>query len=245
MITLHCQGQAWSEIRAVVFDKDGTLENSHPYLQQLALARIEQIETQVKGLGRALGRAFGLSAGHLDPAGLMAVGSRRENLIAAAAYIAETGCSWFDALALAEQGFRRADQQVQANRETCPIFPSGQALIEHLVPTGVQLAIVSAARTASVERFVPDHGLSQQFSLLLGSDQGPSKPDPALYQWACQRLGVAPQQTVMIGDAQGDIAMAKQAGAKAVIAVQWPSLPSVELVGMDALVRDLAEVFCL
>ncbi|BFM39109.1 HAD family hydrolase [Synechocystis sp. LKSZ1] len=242
MVALYCNGQIWSDIQAIVFDKDGTLENSHPYLQQLTLARIEQIETRVTGQGQALQRAFGLKANHLDPAGLMAVGSRRENLIAAAAYIAETGCSWFEALTMADTCFQGADQQVQANRETCPIFPSGRALIEQLIPTGVKLAIVSAARTASVERFVHDHGLGPHFSLLLGSDQGRSKPDPALYQWACEQMDVEPRYTVMIGDAQGDITMAKKAGAQAVIAVQWPHLPPVELMGMDAVVQDLLEI---
>ena len=242
MISLSCNGQTWSGIEAIVFDKDGTLENSHSYLRQLTLARIEQIETRSPGRGLALRRAFGLAQEQLDPAGLMAVGSRRDNLIVAAAYIAETGCSWFDALTMAQVCFQRADQQVPANRETCPIFASGLALIKQLIPTGVMLAIVSAARTASVERFAQDHGLSQHFSLLLGSDQGRSKPDPALYQGACQQLGVEPQQTVMIGDAQGDISMARQAGSKAVIAVRWPHLPAVGLVGMDTVVQDLTDI---
>jgi phosphoglycolate phosphatase len=51
---------------------------------------------------------FGIEGDTLDPTGLMAVGSRRENEIAAAAYIAETGRGWIESLAIARSAFEEA-----------------------------------------------------------------------------------------------------------------------------------------
>ncbi len=226
----------------MIFDKDGTLENSHPYLRQLTIKRVRLLDAQIPGIGEPLAMAFGLVENKLDPQGLMAVGSRWENEVAAAAYIAETGRSWYESLAIAKSCFKDADSTVVADAETCPIFASGLDLIEQFFLKGVKLAIVSAARTSSVKRFVEDHHLSHKFNLLLGSDQGLHKPDPALYHYACEQLQVSPGATLMIGDSEGDMTMARQAGAQAAIAVNWPHLPSLSFANADAVVTDLSQI---
>jgi phosphoglycolate phosphatase len=93
-----------------------------------------------------------------------------------------------------------------------------------------------------VERFITDHQLGSWVEVALGSDQGLSKPDPALYHLACQKLGVDPQQTLMIGDAQGDITMAKQAGAKGAIAIGWPGYQFVQLKQADCTIGAIDQI---
>ena len=93
--------RVFRNIEAVIFDKDGTLEDSQSYLRELGIKRARLIDAQIPGIGEPLLMAFGMQNNQLDPAGLMAVGSRYENEIAAAAYIAETGRSWFESLAIA------------------------------------------------------------------------------------------------------------------------------------------------
>ena len=68
-----------------LFDKDGTLEDSAAYLRNLGQKRSRLIDAQIPGTQDPLLMAFGIDRDCLDPTGLLAVGSRRENEIAAAA----------------------------------------------------------------------------------------------------------------------------------------------------------------
>lgn len=69
---------------------------------------------------------------------------------------------------------------------------------------------MSADTTQGVKDFVENHQLSPYIDFIMGVDGGLSKPDPRLYLQTCQQLGVNPLNTLMVGDSQGDIAMAKK-----------------------------------
>ena len=95
MVTIKCRGITFSNIEAVIFDKDGTLEDSEAFLRLLGIKRARLADAQIPGVGEPLQMAFGIEGGSIDPTGLLAVGSRRENEIVAAGYIAEAaGDGW-------------------------------------------------------------------------------------------------------------------------------------------------------
>ncbi|WLT40111.1 HAD-IA family hydrolase [Synechocystis sp. B12] len=104
--------------------------------------------------------------------------------------------------------------------------------------------MLSAARQWSVERFIADHQLQNLVDVAKGSDQGLSKPDPALYLLTCRELGVAPEQTLMIGDAQGDITMAKGAQCPRGDRHSLAGLPQGKSPGADATIADLQQIHC-
>ena len=91
MTLIQCGTTRFENIEAVIFDKDGTLANSQIFLRNLAQKRARLIDAQIPGVQEPLLMAFGVESDRLNPAGLMAVGTRLENEIAAAAYVAETG----------------------------------------------------------------------------------------------------------------------------------------------------------
>ena len=241
MITIACGNLRFENLEAIIFDKDGTLEDSHAYLRELAIKRSRLIDAQIPGIGEPLLMAFGLQE-QLDPTGLMAVGSRQENEIAAAAYIAETGRSWFESLTIARHCFQEADRYCPADVGTSPIFTGAVECIQTLWQSGLKLAILSAARTESIERFVAEHGLKDYFSVLMGADQGLSKPDPHFFWQACDRLNIKPENTLMIGDSQGDITMAKQAQAKGSIAIAHYPLPTIVVKEADVVIQHFNQI---
>ena len=89
MVTIKCKHIAFSDIEAILFDKNGTLEDSEAYLRTLGQKAARMIDAQIPGIGEPLLMAFGINGDFLDPAGLISVASRRETEVAAAAYIAE------------------------------------------------------------------------------------------------------------------------------------------------------------
>jgi phosphoglycolate phosphatase len=219
MLNILCRSLEFREIQAVIFDKDGTLENSTNFLYQLAQKRARLIDAQIPGVGEPLLMAYGILGSSLDPAGLMAVGSRPESLIASAAYVAETGRDWITAKNLVEQAFAEADKTI--TNDMREMYPGSRELLTALHATGVKLGILSNAPSTDVKDFVDQHQLGSMLSLQMGADGEVTKPDPSLFLMACDRLQVPPNKTLMIGDSSADIEMAQRAGGMGCIAVAW------------------------
>lgn len=241
MVIIRCREVTFPNIQAVIFDKDGTLENSEEFLRNLGQKRSRLIDAQIPGTGDPLLMAFGINGNTLDPTGLLAVGSRRENEIAAAAYVAETGRGWLESLAIAHRAFEEADQYLQ-NSAPSPLFVGSLEVLEFLSTAGLKLGILSAASTPRVKEFVKRHQLSDRIQLEMGVDEGPSKPDPALFLQACQKLGVEPNATLMVGDSPGDIQMARNAGAAGCIGICWGSAAPAHLENADVVISQLDEI---
>jgi phosphoglycolate phosphatase len=237
---VQCQQVRFSDVRAILFDKDGTLEDSEAYLRELGRKRARLIDASVPGTQDPLLMAFGISGDRLDPTGLIAVGSRRENEIAAAAYIAETGRGWLESLTLARRAFEEAERVM--GKLPSPLFPGSSEALRHLSEVGLKLGILSAASTERVQAFVRHHQLDDYIQMKMGVDEGIDKPDPTLFLLACQRLGVEPDVTLMVGDSIGDMLMARQAGAAGCIHICWKGTSANSIQAADVTISKLDEI---
>ncbi|NER83151.1 MAG: HAD family hydrolase [Leptolyngbya sp. SIO1D8] len=232
MAIVQCKDLLLDNVAAVFWDKDGTLADSHAFLQKLAAARSHLLEKWVPGITSHLMAAFGCNHGAYDPAGLMAVGTRYENEIAAAAYVAATGYPWGEALEMAKQAFSDSDRLFRRKAGHTPPFSGILPMLKNCHSFGLKLAILSGDTTANVQDFVDCYRLGAMIEWCAGSEQVPAKPDPQMFQNACQRLGVAPHQTIVIGDSVLDYQLAHQGKAKAFVSVTWGG--SSAIAGADA-----------
>ncbi|AHJ26517.1 HAD family hydrolase [Nodularia spumigena CS-584] len=239
MVTIKCRNISFSNIQAIFFDKNGTLEDSEAYLRSLGQRSARMIDAQIPGIGEPLLMAFGINSDTLDPAGLISVASRRETEIAAAAYIAETGKGWFESLKIARKSLDEAEKYLGTT--PAPLFPGTLDLLKSLSAAGIKLGIISAATTAEVSNFVTQHELTDYIQLQKGVDDGPSKPDPILFLQACAALGVEPGNTLMVGDAVGDMQMARNAKAAGCIGITWVG-KSDHVQGADVVINQLDEI---
>ena len=232
----------FDNIAAVIFDKDGTLENSLAYWREVGTERARLIDARVPGVGEPLMMAFGITDNILDPQGLMAVGTRQENEIAAAAYIAETGRNWHEAKKIAEAAFNEVSESKYLTKtaKTAPLFSDVKETLETLVDAGLKIGILSADSTVGVQNFVANHQLQDYIHLCLGVDSEIAKPNPQLFLQACAELGVSSQHTLMVGDSMGDIMMAKTATAAGTIGVC--RYQNVRLDLADIQINSLSEI---
>ena len=242
MSTITCQQHVFKNIEAIIFDKDGTLADSEGFLRQLAMKRASLVNDRIAGLYEPLLKAYGVTPRYIDPKGLMAVGSNRENQLVTAGFIAPTGKSWFDCLDIASQCFTDAEKSLPTRGDTSPLFAGSLDVLKNIFNAGVKIGILSADTTQGVKDFVHNHQLTPYIDLMMGVDGGISKPDPRLYLNACASLGVAPRNTIMVGDSQGDISMAKKAGASGVIGIYWHSQEAEHLQMADVVISDLAQL---
>jgi len=239
---ITCGTVKFESIQAVVFDKDGTLADSQDFLRSLGQKRARLIDAQVPGVEAPLLMSFGLEGDRLNPAGLMAIGTRQENEIAAAAYIAETGKDWTESLKIARSAFLEADSCFQRKASSTPLFDGALDLLNRLFRNGVQLAIASSDSSANVQDFVDYHQLNSLIAVALGSEPGLSKPDPGLLYKVCHSMDVSPAATLVIGDSTADVEMARAAEARGCIGVAWGWSEQTQLDQANVVIRTFADI---
>ena len=239
MAQLLLEGHPIGTIHGVLFDKDGTLSHSEPHLLDLAERRISAAVdlwsaargTPTKDLRQILSRAFGLQNGALHPGGTLAVAARQDNLTSTATVFCLLGCSWAEGLALADRCFNSVDQQPIGQPESSPLMEHAATVIRQLHAGGVQLAVISNDTRLGIQNFLAHHAVSNLFSDSWSADDTPRKPDPEAVHQLCNRMNLEPEHCALIGDAETDLSMARQAGIGCVIGYRggWtlpPVLPS-------------------
>ncbi len=232
MATIRCLNQQFENIQAVLFDKDGTLANVESYLRALGEARSHSINAQVPGIHNSLMAAFGITENGIDPTGLMAVGSRYENEIAAAAYVAATGKGWIDALALVSLAFQQAEASLPEKSLETPLIAGTKRLLQRLKLANIKLGIVSSDTHIEVTSFVNRYQLSE-ISWYCGATANMLiKTHPDFLEFACRETGIDAKATLIIGDAASDLQLALQ-GAAGFIGMTggWYYPPDIGLAG--------------
>lgn len=235
MTTIICNGARFDAIDAILFDKDGTLADSHQFLRYLAEKRADCVEAIIPNLKASILATFGIQSNCLNPAGLLAVGTREENEVAIATLITQKGYDWIEARTIAHTSFQLADQQLPRKATLTPPFAGIVELLRSLAP--LKLGILSSDSTANVQDFVDHYELSSYFQSVIGAQAGISKPNPMLLKLACEALDVEPQRTLMIGDTLADIKMTPLA-----IGVTWGGSTIAQLVGAAAIAHYPREI---
>ena len=100
-------------------------------------------------------------------------------------------------------------------------FPGMVELVRACAAAGYRMAIATSRSGESLAAMADHLGITGCFELLLSRDDvANEKPHPEMLLQAADRLGITPEQAVMIGDTSFDIGMGSAAGART-IAVTW------------------------
>jgi len=134
-------------------------------------------------------------------------------------------------------GYRRAKEAYLA------VYPHVHPTLTELVRRGIRMAIVSDAPSMQVWMRVVGLGLAHYFDAVVTfDDTKEKKPSPKPFRMALEKLGVKPEETMMIGDwADRDIVGAKALGMKTVFAKYGDEFNTKES-GADHDIMDIAEL---
>lgn len=125
-----------------------------------------------------------------------------------------------------------------------PLFPgAGECLGWLSGREDVRLGIATGKSRRGVAHLLERHDWHRMFATIQTADDAPSKPHPGMILQAMEELGIAPQDTVMVGDSSYDMAMARAAGVHSV-GVSWGFQPVAALTeaGADRIVHSYAEL---
>ncbi|WP_309493367.1 HAD-IIIA family hydrolase [Candidatus Hecatella orcuttiae] len=120
-------------------------------------------------------------------------------------------------------------------------------LLKALKEKGYRLALVCNGDSVGTRRVMASSGLTNSFDVVvISGDVGIEKPDPRIFQIALERLGVKPEEAVMVGNrVDADVVGAKRAGMRSIL-FKWnnryPDSIDSEEKKPDFTVRSLDEV---
>lgn len=124
-----------------------------------------------------------------------------------------------------------------------PLYEGIAGLIEELAGAGWLLGVATGKSDRGLAHCLETHGLTGHFITLQTADRHPSKPHPSMIEACLAESGASPSETAMIGDTAFDMAMAVNAGVRA-IGVDWGYHHPRELVeaGAEAVAGSIAEL---
>jgi len=96
-----------------------------------------------------------------------------------------------------------------------PLFPGAKRVVAELAERGYRLAVATGKGREGLDRALRESGLGAYFHLTRCVDEAFSKPHPDMLLQIMDALGVAPQDTLMVGDTEYDMQLAANAGAQA------------------------------
>ncbi|MGV6849307.1 MAG: HAD family hydrolase [Marinibacterium sp.] len=124
-----------------------------------------------------------------------------------------------------------------------PAVPGVHALLDHLDATGMAYCVASNGQFRKMQITLGQTGLWERFDgrRFSGQSEGVVKPDPGLFLIAADRLGVAPDDCLVIEDSRSGAEAARRAGMRCLGYV--PSGDGAHLAALGArIVRSMDEV---
>ncbi len=241
MPKLFLKGVQLGEIEGVLFDKDGTLTNSENYLHQLGYLRVDQAKkiSQYKSypsdlqkyLVNLLSTAYGLTSKGVIPGGILAVGSREQNLFSTATIFSLIGEEWPESMEIAKDIFCKVDTLIKSNDQTKKreLLPGVLNFIQNLNLAGVKCAVISNDTSSGIQEFLHQNQLEEHFDSFWSAENKPPKPNPGAVEGLCNHLQLKPMECALIGDANSDLKMAKEAGIGVTIGylAGWSETPKL------------------
>ncbi len=204
----------FDDIRAVLFDLDGTLVDTLGDLHAALSAVAESLGHRVlreDEVRDCVGSGMRALVAQSLARGLGRVPSRRELDIAIDLF---------------------GDAYLRVNGQRSRLYPGVADTLRALRSSGLRLGLVSNKPARFIPPLLMRHGIHALFEVIVGGDTlAHLKPEPEPLLHACATLGVAPAQALMVGDSPIDVISARSAGcAIACVRYGYPSgVPLVEL----------------
>jgi phosphoglycolate phosphatase len=229
-------GPAW-EIRgleAVIFDKDGTIVDLHPYWGEIIRRRANAVVAHYKlppewfaHLCASMG--LSLETNRLLPQGPVGLASRDEVVEAVRSCLSRSGIpvSTETITSLFVQVHEAFLPDLERYLE---LIPGTADFFASLQRAGAQMAIVTSDTVVNTRQILKHLGIGAYFEVIIGRDTTPEPKTsgvPALK--AIKALGCRSEATVCVGDAPMDLLMANASGCQAGIGVATGQVPADEL----------------
>jgi len=207
---------------ALVFDFDGTLIESAPEIRACVNILMEEYGRPALTLPQ-IEKMIGKGVAHLVERAFEATGGRPDDF--------ESGLAHF------------IEIYNNAPFEETPVYEGVPETLAHLHEAGHVMAICTNKLYAPTVKILEGLDFMRYFTVVTGGDTFPvRKPDPGHLLGVLDRLGVAREDAIMIGDSPNDIGCAIAAGVRSIaVSYGYPGIPAAEL-GADLLIDRFGDL---
>ena len=101
-----------------------------------------------------------------------------------------------------------------ADATPTPLFDGVAETLEALATDGYTMAVATGKGRRGLDQALRESGLAHVFAASRCPDEAPSKPNPQMLLELMDELRATWQETLMVGDTEYDMAMARNAGAR-------------------------------
>ncbi len=99
-----------------------------------------------------------------------------------------------------------------------PLYDDADAMLRALKDKGKKLALVTTSLRPNLDLVMGRHNVEELFDAIITSeDVQKHKPDPEGIMVAIDRLGIAPERVIMLGDSSHDLLAARNAGVASML----------------------------
>lgn len=209
-------------IKAVIFDMDGVLIDS-----EMEYLKFDLEFAQAKNPDVTIDQLYGM------------VGSSREDAWGYMERAVNNGQSWQEL----RNEFRRRD--VFAEMDYRKIFrDEARDVLEALQKEGYAIALASSTQMDIIERVLQENTIQDYFQVIVtGSMFKRSKPDPEIYHYTAEKLGVKEEECFVIEDSTFGVKAASR--AKMTVAAVIDERFGFDQSPADYRIHDLREVLKL
>ncbi len=124
--------------------------------------------------------------------------------------------------------FDLGDTLVVSDRERREWMPGAKAVLKRLADMGVRLGIISDTADLSREQLLEllpedfDFGAFEEGLIILSSEVGVEKPDPAIFRLAVKNADVAAHEALFVGESSEETGVAERIGMKVKLVQKFP-----------------------
>ncbi len=116
-----------------------------------------------------------------------------------------------DAVGLRAMADRYRDRFLSDDLERSALFEGALEVLDELAADGYLLAVATGKGRRGLDRVLDATGLDGLFHATRCADETQSKPHPAMLHELMEELGAMPDETLMVGDTEFDMRMARNA----------------------------------
>ena len=202
-------------LRAVIFDLDGVIVDSHPAHKQAWKLFFQSLNMNVPDQDLAF----------------VLEGQKREDILRH--FLGELSDEQVkDYGAQKEALFRDSVQELKTIKGLSPF-------LDRLEEEALPMALASSASRHRAEYILDALNIRQRFRVIVtGDDVAKGKPDPAIFNLASEALGIEARETLVCEDAISGVEAAKKAGMKCLAIAANGRGPLLKKAGADRVVPD-------
>jgi HAD superfamily hydrolase (TIGR01509 family) len=209
-------------LRGIIFDMDGVLVDSEPFICEAAMRMFEQ--------------TYGQVVRREDFAPFVGAGEDR--------FIGGVAEKYGVALSMPRDKFRTYEIYLDIIRGQLAPLPGAIDFITAVRSHGLKTAVATSADRVKMEGNLREIKLAPADfdAVITGDDVTGKKPDPEIFLLAASRLNLPPAECLVVEDAPNGIAAAKAAGCRCLGLTSSFNEQTLRDARADFVARDLADV---